>query len=115
LAQAQEYQNRAARVGFDWPKIEGVYDKFIEELDEVRSAGEDQRAFEIGDLLFAAVNLARWYHVDGESAMREANSRFRRRFSYIEKSALLAGRSLTSLTLDEMEEYWQKAKGETDY
>jgi len=114
LAQAQEYQNRAARVGFDWPKVEGVYDKLIEELEEVRSAEESHRASEIGDLLFSAVNLARWYKVDGESALREANYRFHRRFSYVEKSARMAGRSLTNLTLDEMEKYWEKAKGERD-
>ena len=85
LAQAEQYQKRAARVGFDWPDIQGVLDKLAEELGEVHAAtdGEERQA-EIGDLLFAVVNLARWYKVEAESALREANARFRRRFSYIE-------------------------------
>lgn len=111
LVQSQVYQKRAARVGFDWPNIQGVLDKLTEELEEVLTASSsDERAFEIGDLLFAVVNLARWYDVDAESALREANVRFRTRFSHIERSAQKNGLSISDLNLEEMEAYWQEAK-----
>jgi tetrapyrrole methylase family protein/MazG family protein len=111
LLQAEQYQHRAARVGFDWPDIQGVIDKLNEELLEVHNAEDAAaRAFEIGDLLFAVVNLARWHQLDPESALREANRRFRRRFGYIETSARLVGRELHDLTLAEMEVLWQEAK-----
>jgi len=111
LVQAEQYQKRAARVGFDWPDIEGVLEKLDEELQEVHQAGDDPaRQDEIGDLLFAVANLARWYKLDPESALRQANARFRRRFAYIEASAHAEGRSIVDLSLDEMEALWQKAK-----
>ncbi len=82
LVQAQIYQKRAARVGFDWPDIQGVLDKMKEELEEVHAAEDEaHRSMEVGDLIFAVVNLARWYKVDAESALREANARFRKRFA----------------------------------
>ncbi len=111
LAQAQQYQKRAARVGFDWPDIQGVLDKLEEELREVHAAvdGEERQA-EIGDLLFAVTNLARWYQADAESALREANARFHRRFSYIETAARAQGRAVSDLSPDEMEGLWQEAK-----
>lgn len=111
LIQAEQYQRRAARVGFDWPDIQGVLDKLDEELAEVQSARDaGARATEIGDLLFAVVNLARWNDVDPESALREANSRFRSRFFYIEQIAHAQGRSISELSIDEMEALWQEAK-----
>jgi tetrapyrrole methylase family protein/MazG family protein len=111
LAQADQYQRRAARVGFDWTEIEGVLDKVREELDEVRSAPDDQsRGQELGDLFFALVNLTRWYDLDAETILREANARFRGRFSHIEAAARNQGRVITDLTLDEMEALWQAAK-----
>jgi tetrapyrrole methylase family protein/MazG family protein len=111
LVQSEIYQKRAARVGFDWPDIQGVLSKLMEELDEVHIAStSDDRAFELGDLLFAVVNLARWYDVDAESALREANARFRARFGFIERSAQKSGRSISDLSLEEMESYWQEAK-----
>jgi uncharacterized protein YabN with tetrapyrrole methylase and pyrophosphatase domain len=64
----------------------------------------------VGDLLFAVVNLARWFKVEPESALREANLRFRNRFSYIESAARTQGRTITDLSLDEMEAFWQEAK-----
>ncbi len=92
LVQAEQYQLRAARVGFDWPDIQGVLDKLDEELREVHAAqGTSERADEIGDVLFAVVNLARWYNLDPESALRAANQRFKRRFYYIEQAALVPG------------------------
>jgi tetrapyrrole methylase family protein/MazG family protein len=111
LTQAQEYQDRAARVGFDWPEIEGVLDKIAEEIEEVKQADDaTELAAEIGDLLFALVNLARWKKVDAESVLRETNARFRRRFSHIEAGAARQGRNLSDLSLGEMESLWQEAK-----
>jgi len=111
LAQAQEYQDRAARVGFDWPEIEGVLDKIVEEINEVGQAGEGKElADELGDLFFALVNLARWKKVDAESVLREANVRFKSRFAYIEEKAKSLGKRLSDMSLDEMENLWQEAK-----
>lgn len=112
LAQADQYQRRAARVGFDWKEIEGVLDKVGEELEEVRTAADDQsRGRELGDLFFALVNLTRWYDLDAETLLREANARFAWRFSQIEAAARRQGRQLNELALDEMEAIWQAAKG----
>jgi len=111
LTQAQTYQKRAARVGFDWPDIQGVLDKVCEELDEVRNAPDNEaRTAEMGDLIFALVNLARWLKIDAESALREANARFRERFAYIEQAARQQGRPLDELSLDEMDALWNEAK-----
>jgi tetrapyrrole methylase family protein/MazG family protein len=115
LAQADQYQRRAARVGFDWNEIEGVLDKVREELDEFRSATDaESRGRELGDLFFALVNLARWYELDAETILREANARFAWRFSQIEAAARQQGRPLSDMTLDEMEAVWQAAKRSPD-
>lgn len=111
LAQAQAIQDRAARVGFDWPDIAPVMDKVLEELEEVKSAPTDaERAKELGDLLFAIVNLIRWYKVDSESALRLTNLKFRKRFAYIEEQARLGGKEMQKMTLAEMDEFWEQAK-----
>ncbi|KAF0106237.1 MAG: hypothetical protein FD146_2749 [Anaerolineaceae bacterium] len=111
LAQAQEYQDRAARVGFDWPEISGVLDKIAEEIQEVRDAtNEAELTAELGDLFFALVNLSRWKKVDAESALRETNLRFKRRFAHVEQGARKRGKKLQEMTLDEMEALWQEAK-----
>jgi tetrapyrrole methylase family protein/MazG family protein len=111
LIQAQEYQDRAARLGFDWPEIGGVLDKITEEIQEVRNAtNQAELTAELGDLFFALVNLARWKKVDAESALREMNLRFKERFSYIEAGARGQGRKMQDLSLDEMESLWQEAK-----
>lgn len=111
LVQAEEYQRRAARIGFDWSEVQGVIDKVREEMEELRTAPEGvQRSSEFGDLLFAIVNLARWYAIDAESALREANARFKRRFMKIEQAARTQGRSLTDLTMDELDALWELAK-----
>ena len=111
LSQAQEYQDRAARVGFDWPAVEGVLDKISEEIGEgQRAVDPPELAAELGDLFFALVNLARWKKVDAESALREANQRFKRRFAVVEQGARVQRRALSSLSLDEMESLWQEAK-----
>lgn len=111
LSQAQEYQDRAARVGFDWPEIEGVLDKISEEIEEVKHATDEKElAAEIGDLLFALVNLARWKKVDAESVLRETNMKFKKRFGFVEQGAKRQGRDLSSLSLEEMDAYWNDAK-----
>jgi tetrapyrrole methylase family protein/MazG family protein len=111
LEQAQEYQDRAARVGFDWPEIEGVLDKVKEEIDEIKNAETDfELASEIGDLFFALVNLARWKHVDAESALRGTNMKFKKRFAYVEQGAKKQQRSLSELSLEQMDALWNDAK-----
>jgi tetrapyrrole methylase family protein/MazG family protein len=111
LAQAQEYQERAARVGFDWPEIEGVLEKVVEEIQEVKEAGEGEHlAEEIGDLFFALVNLARWKQVDAEAALRQANARFKRRLAYVEQQAKAQGKSLSEMSLGEMDALWEAGK-----
>lgn len=111
LAQAQAIQDRAARVGFDWPEIAPVLDKVIEELEEVKNAANDEeRSKELGDLLFALVNVIRWYKVDAESALRQTNLKFRKRFAYIEEQARLSGKDLQKMTLEEMDAFWEQAK-----
>lgn len=111
LTQAQSIQERAARVGFDWPEITPVLQKVYEELDEVITARNDEdRAKELGDLLFAVVNLVRWHKVDAESALRQTNTKFRKRFAYIEQQAKTSGRELQKMTLEEMDVLWEAAK-----
>jgi len=111
LTQAEQYQGRAARVGFEWPELQNVLDKIQEEIEEVRQAGTaEERAFEIGDLFFATVNLARTLQVEPESALRQANQRFRGRFGYIENAARQQERLVSDLKLDEMLALWQEAK-----
>lgn len=111
LAQAHEVQVRAARHGFDWPRIQGVIDKIDEEFEEVRSAGEaGRRAAEVGDLFFTLVNYARWLQVDPESATRGAISRFRKRFAYIEHQAQASGLKLEEMGLDALDALWEAGK-----
>jgi len=111
LEQAQEYQDRAARVGFDWPEIEGVLDKVKEEVEEIKNAETDfELAAEIGDLFFALVNVARWKKVDAESALRGTNTKFKKRFAHVEQGAKKQGRSLSELSLEEMDVLWNEAK-----
>jgi tetrapyrrole methylase family protein/MazG family protein len=111
LSQAEEIQRRAARVGFDWPDASGAVNKINEEYHELLTAEDlPSRADELGDLLFSVVNLARHYEIDAESALRETNIRFRKRFTHIEESAWHQGKMVNDLSLDEMEAYWQEAK-----
>ena len=115
LTRSAKLQRRAARVGFDWPDLAPVIDKLEEELAEVKAelaanAPPERLADEMGDLLFAAVNLARHLGVDGESALRRANQKFERRFRAIESALRAAGRNLEDASLDEMEALWEAAK-----
>ena len=111
LSKAQRFQERAARVGFDWPEIGPVMDKFQEELDEFKNARDDrERESELGDLLFALVNVIRWNGLDAESVLRQANNRFLKRFHFIEETVRSQGRKMTDLSLEEMDEIWDQAK-----
>jgi tetrapyrrole methylase family protein/MazG family protein len=111
LARAQKMQERVKRVGFDWPDISGVVAKVAEEISEVNSAGSmKDHEDEIGDLIFAVVNWARWLGVDAESALRVANQRFERRFRVVEDIAEQSNSVLSSLDLDVLDEMWEEAK-----
>lgn len=111
LAQAHEVQDRAARVGFDWPAWQGVLDKLPEEVGELHAAPEGEaRERELGDLLFSLVNVARWLKIDPESALRGANTRFRRRFEAMSRSARASGRRMNEMSLEELDSLWDQAK-----
>ncbi len=114
LMRAQKLQKRAARVGFDWPDAEQVLEKVVEEARELTAAREigeaKQIAEETGDLLFAAVNLARHLGVDAEAALRSANAKFTTRFGQIESALAAEGRRPEDSDLVEMERLWQAAK-----
>jgi tetrapyrrole methylase family protein/MazG family protein len=115
LAQALEIQSRAARLGFDWRSVDGVRTKLDEELAELQGATDAlDREAEVGDLLFAAVNYARWIGVDPEAALRGSNRRFRRRFSHMEVAASGAERSLREMTAEELDALWEQAKHKED-
>jgi MazG family protein len=111
LSQALVISKRAVQVGFEWPNIEGVLDKLIEEAREITEATDHAHLeAEIGDLLFSAVNLARWRNVDPESALRAMNSRFTRRFQKLEALAEAQGKTLPEMSIDEMDALWDQAK-----
>ena len=111
LAQAQSYQRRVARVGFDWPNVEGVVAKVAEEIEELRrTLDAAEREEELGDLLFSLVNLARWLKVDAESALRAANARFTRRFVAMEDLCRQRGQHLADLSLAEQDALWEEIK-----
>lgn len=111
LSLAQKYQERAARVGFDWPEIAPVIEKIKEEINEFIDAPDTQsRENELGDLLFAMVNLIRWYGYDAESLLRQMNQRFIKRFNFIERTVAAQGRKMTDLALADMDEIWEQAK-----
>ncbi|MEO6247625.1 MAG: nucleoside triphosphate pyrophosphohydrolase [Sphingomicrobium sp.] len=105
LERAAKLQKRAARTGFDWPDADGPRAKIAEELDELAEAAPEDRAEELGDLLFAVVNLARHLKIDPEEALRKANRKFERRFRAIETAP-----GFSFLSLLEMEALWQAAK-----
>jgi nucleoside triphosphate diphosphatase len=115
LTRAEKLQNRAARAGFDWPEPGQVLDKITEEVAEIRTeleqgASKDAVAEEIGDLLFAVVNLARHLEIDSETALRAANRKFERRFRRVEELLAAQDKEPAGSTLEEMEDAWQRAK-----
>ncbi|HEX8137418.1 MAG TPA: nucleoside triphosphate pyrophosphohydrolase [Pyrinomonadaceae bacterium] len=136
LMEAHQLSTKAARVGFDWKRVEDIFDKLHEEIDELREAmrageqevtkeaqaqtgaqteaqREAQQARvreELGDLLFAVTNIARHLGAEPEAALKLANRKFRRRFRHIERGLAERGRTLDAASLDEMEALWQEAK-----
>ena len=114
LLRATKLQKRAARVGFDWPEAAQVLDKIAEEIAELRAelaeADAGRLSDEIGDLLFAAVNLARHLGIDAETSLRASNAKFERRFASVEDALRARGRRLEDASLEEMEALWQQAK-----
>ncbi len=115
LQRGQRMQEKAARVGFDWPDVDGVLDKLSEELRELAEArrrpqDDPQVREELGDVFFTLVNLSRTLGIDAETAMREADEKFYRRFAFMEERAAAGGKNLSDLSLDELEELWELAK-----
>lgn len=112
LTRGVKIQNRAARLQFDWPDVEPVFDKLQEEIAEVREAIEsgdaDAIEDEIGDLLFVAANIARHMKIDPEKAIRRTNEKFIRRFKHLEAQAKATGKD--TFTLEELDEFWDQAK-----
>jgi MazG family protein len=138
LLEGMKLSNKAAQVGFDWPQIDGIFEKLDEEAEELRRevaripapgpqpvgrgvAGARGNAVaaelqgrlqdEVGDLLFTVVNLARYLDVDPELALRQTNRKFRRRFGQVERRTREAGKELGEVSLEEMDRHWQDAKG----
>ncbi|MCH8201859.1 MAG: nucleoside triphosphate pyrophosphohydrolase [Proteobacteria bacterium] len=115
LLRAEKLQKRAARGGFDWPEVGPVVTKIKEEIAELSEAlaersGSDKVAEELGDLLFAVVNLARHIDVAPEEALRRSNQKFGRRFRHIEAALAASGRKMGEMSLDQLEALWQEAK-----
>lgn len=115
LVRAQKIQRRAAREGFDWPRMEDVVDKLDEELTELKDALRARESVErvheeLGDLLFSCVNLARFLDADAESLVRAANHKFEARFRAVETLARRQRRDLRDCSLEELETFWQQAK-----
>ncbi len=110
LMRAEKIQKKAAKAGFDWPDVSGALDKLREETAELAQADDDHALEEMGDLLFAAVNVARFRKLDPELALIRANEKFIRRFEMVERAASRLGKPIDSMTLSEMDELWAQAK-----
>ncbi len=111
LAYSQAVQHRVAQLGFDWKDIEGVIEKLVEEMEELKSAAtEKEKAQEFGDLLFTLVNIARRMGIDSEAALRETNARFYRRFAYMENLCRRRGLTFAGLSFAEQNALWEEAK-----
>jgi nucleoside triphosphate diphosphatase len=130
LQEAHKISSKAAHVGFDWPQVQGLFEKLSEETRELQEhiqhlpSGnpnspekpripqelQERVEDEVGDLFFVMVNIARYLSVDPESALRKTNRKFRRRFGWVEEQLRRQGRTLEEATLDEMEALWQQAK-----
>lgn len=116
LIRSEKVQKKAAKAGFDWDDVSGAIAKVREEIDEVEAAlgGKGDPEDEIGDLLFAAVNVSRFMKVEPEHAMERACDKFIRRFARVERQAAQDGLDLGSLPLEELEALWQRAKAEPE-
>ena len=114
LLRAQKLQKKAAKQGFDWDKIDDVFDKLDEEVAEfkeaVLSGKETDMTAELGDIIFVFVNIAKFKKIDAEEALRATNNKFIKRFQYIEAEVTKRGKTLKETSLEELEKYWQEAK-----
>ena len=114
LVRAQRLQQKASYAGFDWDEVEQVWDKVHEEIQELKDAqsneAKDHIAEEIGDVLFAVVNLARYLEIPAEDALRKTNQKFTSRFSKVEEGIKAQGKELEDASLEEMDAIWEKAK-----
>ena len=115
MIKSHRIQDKARAVGFDWDQREQVWDKVIEEINEVKQelmngSHKERMEEELGDLLFSVVNAARLYNIEPETALEKTNRKFIRRFQYLELKANEMGRSLKEMSLEEMEAIWQEAK-----
>jgi MazG family protein len=111
MLEAKEISRRAAKAGFDWENAGQVVEKLHEELDELERAGsEEEIEGEIGDLFFVLVNLARFYKVDPEQALRRTNAKFKKRFAHVEARLAEQGRGVEGTPVAELETFWQEAK-----
>lgn len=110
LIRAEKLQKRARKCGFDWENVDGAFDKVEEELREVKEASPEQVLEEMGDLLFAVVNVSRFLKVNPEEALSFACNKFTKRFDLMEKLAKDAGHDLADLDLDGMDKFWEAAK-----
>lgn len=115
VIKAERIQEKASNAGFDWQQPSDVWEKVKEEIEEVeteinRGNGKLSLENEFGDLLFSVINAARLYKVNADNALEAANKKFIRRFNFVEKQALKENKTLSSMTLDEMDSLWNKAK-----
>lgn len=114
MVKAQRLQHKAAGVGFDWENSKQVWDKVEEEIEEfqVEVGKEDTQAMEqeFGDVLFALLNYARFKNIDADSALERTNKKFMERFRYMEEQATIQGRSVSEMSLTELEALWQESK-----
>jgi len=114
LERAYKLQKRAEKVGFDWKDFKGIKEKMVEELGEIEEelarGDREKLEEEVGDLLFMAVNLARFLGVHPETALQKANKKFEKRFRLMEKRAKEMGRELKDMDIEQLEELWQEAK-----
>ncbi len=110
LVKAIRMQEKAAQVGFDWPDKTQVWDKVEEELLEFKEAATEEKSNEFGDVLFSLVNYARWHDINPDDALEMTNRKFKHRFETIEKYAKDQGINMKDMSLNQMEDIWQKAK-----
>jgi len=114
LQRAHRLQEKASKVGFDWKRKEDVWEKVLEEIEEMHESAtegtHDEIENEIGDVFFAMVNYSRFLGVNPENALRRTNKKFINRFKYIEKKIAESGNKLTESTLEEMDKYWEESK-----
>ncbi|MEE9430862.1 MAG: nucleoside triphosphate pyrophosphohydrolase [Melioribacteraceae bacterium] len=114
LQSAARMQEKVSKIGFDWENKEDVWEKVIEEIDELKKAEQlddkEEIENELGDIFFSLVNYSRFLGVNPENALRRTNTKFRKRFNYIEEQLKKNGSSITNTNLEEMDKYWEESK-----